>query len=295
MGNNFIFVKIGDSKEMKKVWVLLIFALFVTSPVVAQDRSLKIHFLDVGEGDSVLVEAPNGETVLIDAGNFITGLDVVKYLEKNNIYELDYLVFTHPHLDHIGGAFFVSQMLKVKNIYDNGENLNKIIESQDIYRWYYDLVRRSNKYSVLGAGDSLFLGSVELGILWPPRPLVFYDFNVNSLVIMVKYRDFRCLLAGDLTIPAEVELLKKKSLLKADILKVGHHGASDASSNDFLEEVSPKIAVISLDKDNIRGYPNSEVLMRLEKIGAKIYRTDKDGNVIVQIESDGRSAVKVEE
>jgi len=284
---------------MKKIWVLIILILpiplFSTFTTTAQSQPLKIHFLDVGEGDSILIETPNGKTVLVDTGNLITGLDVVRYLEKNNIYKLDHLIFTHPHLDHIGGAFSILQMLDVKNIYDNGEDLSKGHGLEDVYSWYSDLVRNSNKYSILEAEDSLSLDEVKLKILWPDKPFISSNFNVNSLVIMVKYRAFSCLLAGDLTSLAEAELLKKKNLLEAGILKVGHHGASDASSNDFLKEVSPKIAVISVDRDNFRGYPSLRVLTRLEEVGAKVYRTDKDGNIVIQVEDDGKVTVKVRE
>ena len=277
---------------MRKVWVLLIFASFIFSAAFADSQPLKIHFLDVGEGDSILIEAPNGETALIDAGNLITGLRVVKYLKKNNIYNLEHLIFTHPHLDHIGGAFFILQMMGIENVYDNGENLLALAKSSDVYRWYDDLVRESNKYGVLRAGDSLLLGEVKLKTLWSPRPLIFSDFNANSLVIMVEYKTFRCLLTGDLTIPAEAELLKKESYLRADVLKVGHHGFADASSEKFLKAVSPKIAVISVNKDNIRGYPSFEVLTRLKEMGARVYRTDENGNVVIQVGERGEIVVE---
>jgi len=273
---------------MKKAWILLIFASFIFSAAFADSQPLKIHFIDVGEGDSILIEAPNGETALIDAGNLITGSKVVRYLEKNNIYDLEHLIFTHPHLDHIGGAFFILQMVGVKDIYDNGENLLELAKRSDVYRWYDDLVRESSKYSVLEAGDSLLLGEVKLKVLWPPKPLIFSDFNTNSLVIMVEYKTFRCLLTGDLTFSAETELLKKESRLGADVLKVGHHGFADASSEEFLKAVSPKIAVISVNKDNIRGYPSGEVIERLEKINSEVYRTDINGDIIIQTKGDGK-------
>ena len=279
---------------MRKIWILLIFASFVISTAFADSSSLKIHFLDVGEGDSILIEAPNGETALIDAGNFITGLKVVKYLKKNTIYNLDHLIFTHPHLDHIGGAFFILQMMEVKNVYDNGEDLFELAKSSDIYRWYDDLARKSNKYNVLRDGDSLLLGEVKLKVLWPSKPLIFSDSNANSLVIMVEYRSFRCFLTGDLTFPAEAELLKKKNCLKADVLKVGHHGFIDASSEEFLKAVLPKIAVISVNKDNIRGYPSQGVVMRLKEMDVEVYRTDKDGNIVVCIEDNGKIVVEKE-
>lgn len=277
---------------MKKVWILFIFVLLTLS-TAAQSQPLQIHFLDVGEGDSILIVTPNGKTALIDGGNLVTGFRAAKYLKKKGINELDHLIFTHPHLDHIGGAFFILQMLDVKNTYDNGEDLSRIAKSEDIYRWYDDLVRKSNKYTVLKANDTILLDGVELEILWSRKPSFSSNFNVNSLVIMVQYGTFSCLLAGDSTSLTEAELLKKKSHLGADILKVGHHGASDASSEDFLRAVSPKIAVISVNENNIRGYPSQGVLTRLEEIGTKIYRTDKDGDIVVNIEDDGEVTVKV--
>jgi len=277
---------------LRKTWILLIFALFILSAAFADNQSLKIHFIDVGEGDSILIEAPDGETALIDVGNLITGLDVVKYLNKKNIYDLDHLIFTHPHLDHIGGAFFILQMIEVKNIYDNGEDLLALTKGSDIYRWYDDLVRKSNKYGVLEAGDSLLLGEVKLKVLWPPKPLIFSDFNANSLVIVVEYKAFRCLLTGDSTIPGEKELLENKNYIVADVLKVGHHGFVDASSKEFLKAVSPKISIISVNKDNIRGYPSEEVLTRLGKLGAKIYRTDKNGNIVIRVGERGEIVVE---
>ena len=294
MGDNFILVNLSNLKKMRKAWILLIFVSFIFSAAFADSRILKIHFLDVGEGDSILIEAPNGGIALIDAGNLITGSRVIEYLNKNNIYDLDYLIFTHPHLDHIGGAFPVLQMIEVKNIYDNGENLFALAKRSDTYRWYDDLVRKSNKYSALGAGDSLALGEVKLKVLWPPKPLIFSDFNTNSLIIVVEYRTFSCLLTGDLTSPAEAELLKKEGGLGADVLKVGHHGSADANSQEFLKAVSPKISVVSVNKDNIRGYPSSEVIQRLEKISSEVYRTDINGDIIIQTEGDGKIIIRKE-
>lgn len=286
-----------DVKRQKSngsVYFVILFSVFcLLFSGYCEPASLKIHFLDVGEGDSILIQTPASETVLVDTGNLITGLNIVNYLEKNNIYELDHLIFTHPHLDHIGGAFFILPMIEVINVYDNGQDLSKKIQDEDIYRWYNDLVRRSDKYSILGVGDDLLSGEVKLKILWPNRPFASSDFNVNSLVIMVEYKAFRCLLVGDLTALAEAELLEKKSSLKADILKVGHHGSGDASSQRFLSAVSPRIAIISVNKDNIRGYPSSEALKRLEKIGTRIYRTDRDGNIMATVGDNGKVRLKV--
>lgn len=280
---------------MKKILIFVLTAFFVSfaTCVFAQSAELKIHFLDVKEGDSILIQAPSGKTALIDAGNLISGFRVIKYLKKQNIRSLDYLILTHPHPDHIGGAFFVIPMLGVKFIYDNGQDLTGLAESNDLYRWYVELARGAKNYKALKAEDRLLLGEVVLSALWPPQPPAFSDFNANSLVLMLEYGEFRCLLAGDLTVPGEGKLLKQGADLKADVLKVGHHGADDASCEEFLRSVSPKIAIISADKENNRRYPSQEVIEKLQKIGAKIYLTDEDGDIVLRIFQNKKSETEI--
>ena len=272
-------------------YLTVTFLLFVLPSSAAE---LKIHFLDVGEGDSILIETPQGKTVLIDAGNLITGFKVAQYLKNKNINRLDHFIFTHPDPDHIGGVFFVLQMAKAGKIYDNGEDIAGIAQAQDLYRWYVGLVRKNENYSVLKEGDTISLDGVTFKVIWPYRPFIFSDFNANSLVIMVEYKNFRCLLAGDLTIRGEKELLKKGKNLDADILKVGHHGSDDASSQEFLEAVTPKIAIISVNEDNLRGYPSVEVLEKLKRLGSQLYRTDRYGNIVVNISEEGEITVITE-
>ncbi len=270
---------------MKKIRILIVFIFFISLFACAfgQEAKLKLHFIDVGEGDAILIELANGKTCLIDTGNLITGFKVVKYLEKRGVRDLDYLIFTHPDIDHIGGAFFILQMLKAKNISDNGQDLSEVTKYSDIYRWYADLVRKDKNYRSLKTKDILFLGDVTLRVLWPPQSLLLSDSNANSLVIMLEYGKFRCLLTGDLTILGERKLLEEKVDLKADVLKIGHHGASDANCQEFLKAVSPRVAILSVNRANIRGYPAEEAISRLRKLGIQLYRTDEDGDIILSI------------
>lgn len=281
---------------MKKIRVFILFVFFISLSVFlfAQEPDLKIHFIDAGEGDAILIEAANAETALVDAGNLITGFKVVEYLKEKDIQNIDYLIFTHPHPDHIGGAFWVAQMMDADKIYDNGDDLTEAGKLSDLYRWYEELVRTDKNYRVLKAKDILSLGEVILNVIWPPQPLPFSNFNANSLVIMVEYGEFRCLLTGDLTIQAERKLLEQSVGLKADVLKVGHHGASDASGEEFLKAVSPHLAVISVNKDNIHGYPSVSVLERLQNAGIEIYRTDKNGDILLTAQPDGQFNVETE-
>ncbi len=269
---------------MKRFWVLvlLLFAVPFLSSLASSDEAGRIHFIDVGEGDSILLEV-EGKSALIDTGNLISGPHLVKYLKEKGIEKLNYLILTHPHPDHIGGVFFILPALKVEKIYDNGQDLAGGRKTSAIYRWYEDLVRKRKNYAVLISGDSLTLGSLTLEVLWPPGVPTSSDFNAFSLVIMVKGGGFSCLLTGDLTAAGERELLIREVSLKADVLKVGHHGAEDATTEEFLEAVSAGIAVVSVDEDNFWGYPSARVLQRLKKAGVKVYRTDREGDIVLSI------------
>ena len=272
---------------MKKIAALFL-ALFIfsfLSTLASSDEAGRIHFINVGEGDSILLKN-QGKSALIDTGNLISGPRLVKYLKEKGVEKLDYLIITHPHPDHIGGVFFILPMLKVEKIYDNGQDLGGVRKTCAIYRWYEDLVRKRENYAVLISGDSLTVGDLALEVLWPLEPPTSSDFNAFSLVILVSHGSFSCLLTGDLTAPGERELLKRGVSLKADVLKVGHHGAEDATTEEFLEAVSPRMAVISVDEDNVWGYPSEKVLERLEKAGVKVYRTDRDGDIVLKISLD---------
>ena len=280
---------------MKKIRLFVLIAFYIFSPILAlaQGPGLRIHFIDVGEGDSIFVQAPDGETMLIDAGNLVTGFRVVRYLKQNGVRYLDYLIFTHPHPDHIGGAFFVLQMIDTGRVFDNGQDLSRAMKSIDTYRWYNEFVRGNENYDLLKAGDRLSLGKINFNVLRPAGPPPMVDFNANSLVMMLKYGKFRCLLTGDLTIVGERKLMHQDIDLRADVLKVGHHGAGNATSEEFLGRVSPRIAIISVDAGNIRGYPAKEVVARLMGAGVRVYRTDRDGNIILTVFQSEKGKPKI--
>jgi competence protein ComEC len=256
----------------KKILAIAFMVLLCFSTVQAAE--LKVFFLDVGEGEAVYLEAPGNKRMLIDSGNLITGHTVVTFLEERGVSEIDALIITHPHPDHMGGIFHILQDIKVKRRYDNGQTLKG---SNDIYRWYKELYRRNN-YKALKAGDQISEGDVLLEVLWPEA--LVSDLNTNSLVIKVTYGKTSFLLMGDANIEAERGLLKKGSGLASDAIKIGHHGAGDASSREFLSAVSPKFAVISIDKDNVRGYPDHLVLDRLKDMGIKPLITYRDDNIL---------------
>ena len=247
----------------------------------------------MGDGDAIFIQSPSQENCLIDTGNLITGFKVTKYLEQQGIDSLDHLIFTHSHLDHIGGAFFVLQMFDVKNVYDNGECLSESVDLQDIHSLYRVLLRTGGSYRSLNEGDAITLGAVKLNVLWPPKEFSDSGINANSIIIMVEYEGFSCLLTGDLINSVEKLLIEKEIILKADVLKVGHHGAADANSEEFLNKVSPGIAIISVGEENTRGYPSGDVIERINKSKIKLYRTDKDGDVLLNIYKEKPFNIKI--
>jgi len=279
-----------------KKYAVVIVVIFTLCNLIltAEAADLRIHFIDVEEGDSILIQTPNDKVVLVDTGNPITGHKVVEYLNQNDIDDLSYLILTHPHLDHIGGVFLVLQEKNLGKVCDNGQDLTEMKKTSEIYNYYEKLVREHNNYMVLSTNDEFTLDNVNFNILWPNEHLPLGDVNNHSLVIMVNFKKFRCLLTGDIGVSVEKELLKQNNNLKIDVLKIGHHGGSNTSCKEFLEKTFPKIAIITATKNPIDGYPAEEVLNRLETIGIKVYRTDKNGNILIEADGVNEPVVSIE-
>jgi competence protein ComEC len=277
---------------MYKIRTLLIFIifLFLSGSCLALE-AVRIDFIDVGDsGDAILIKTLDNNA-LIDSGGLLYGYGLMEYLGKHNAVKLDYFIITHPHLDHMAGAFFIIPRIAINQIYDNGQELS---DGDDIYRWYRKLVRTRGNYLSLKAGDRLKMGDVFLEVLWPDKPNITNSANANSLVIMLEYKDFRCLLAADLNNIGERQLLLKGLNLKSQILKLGHHGYFDATSKEFLEAVSPRCAIITVDANNIRGAPSEATLNLLKEKGIKLYRTDKNGHVVVLVDEKGNFRITTE-
>ncbi|HDL64350.1 MAG TPA: MBL fold metallo-hydrolase [Proteobacteria bacterium] len=243
--------------------------------------ALELHFIDVGYGDSILIKSPAGRYSLIDTGYPRASEALLNYLREQKVDTLDYLIMTHPHPDHLGAAVEVLNNFQVHNLRDNGQSIDQFDErlTQRMGNEYEKKFRGQPNYRTLTAGDSIKWGDIIMDILWPPIPLPSPDWNTNSMVIMLRYGKFRALLAADLNQRGEKELLKNKELsLRADLLKVGHHGAGDATGPEFIKAVSPKLAVISVGK-NPWSYPSPVVIRRLQEAGVKVFRTDRDGSI----------------
>ena len=280
------------NKKMKKnILFIIISGFFLLLTTIAAysnptaspvNNELAVHFLDVGQGDCTLILLPTGENILIDTGSPSAGPEIIRYLKSMDIKKIDHLIFTHSHDDHIGGIFSILSEFNVLNFYDNGFSNFK----STIYRDYITLIRRDlSKYNILQAGESLLFGKVRIDVLNPLLP-PSGDMNNDSLVLKLVYGKIKIFLAGDLGLLGERRLVKGRDELASQILKVAHHGENDASSDDFLKRVKPEIAIITVSTMNQYAQPHQNVLNRLAQVGARIYRTDINGNIIFRTDGN---------
>ncbi|WP_273852556.1 ComEC/Rec2 family competence protein [Guptibacillus spartinae] len=263
----------------------LLIVLQMPCKVTAQTNLVEVHFLDVGQADSILITFGE-ETMLVDAGDNADGKMVSEYLKKLGITQLDYIVATHPHHDHIGGMDDVIQNFEVDRVLmpdvsyptTHYKSLLKEIKKKEIP------IMNAHK------GVKIKLGRrVSVQVISPSENAEYEDFNDYSAVLMLKHEENRFLLMGDAGVEVEKQMLNrlKKKQLQNDVLKIGHHGAISATTDAFIKAVSPETAVISVGKDNRYHFPDHEVLQRLSGNDISILRTDQIGTIIAT--SDGKN------
>lgn len=251
----------------------------ITSAAPNKVDEMKVHFIDVGQGDSTLIIC--GEhSMLIDAGDDSKGTAIQNYLQKQKVEKLDYLVFTHPDADHIGGAPVIITKFDIDKVFmSNYEKDNKTYQ-----KLIQALDNKRLKYSTPKVGTQFSLGTATVTILAPNDE---YDNpNDSSIALLIQNGDNTFLFTGDAGEDAENDILDNKIDISADVYKVGHHGSRYSTSKDFFKAVNPTYAVISCGESNSYGHPHAETLNTLRAKGVKVYRTDEDGTIIAT--SDGK-------
>jgi len=257
--------------------------LLVGFSVAGTSGELIIHYLDLGQADSILLELPNNEIMLIDAGNNSDGQKLVNYLREQGIDTIDYLIGTHPHADHIGGLDDVIENFVIGRIY-----MPEVIHTTKTFEDVLLAVqRKGKKITPARTGVSIIDDPVLQIYFLSPINNNYKDLNHYSAVVKVDFLDKSFLFTGDAEKINEEEMIEKYGVrLKSHILKVGHHGSNTSTSEEFIEKVVPDYAVISVGKDNSYGHPSALVIQRLQNHGVKIYRTDLQGTIIAR--SDGQ-------
>ena len=278
----FYYIVIITILKNKKYLVILLGILIIHTNASKFKFNYNVTFLDVGQGDSLLLELPYDKgNILIDTGgtftlssNYISNNTIIPYLKSLGIKSLKYLIVTHGDYDHMGEAINQVNNFKVeKVIFNCGEfndlekELIKVLDKKKIK--YYSCIKELN---------------IDNNKLYFLNNKLYDNENDNSNVIYTELNNYKFLFMGDAGIEVEEDLIEKYKLQDIDVLKVGHHGSKTSSGKEFINEINPKYSIISVGKNNRYGHPNKEVLDNLKE--SKIYRTDKDGGVMFKIKNN---------
>lgn len=259
---------------------LLLLTLLLTGCAVPSEPSedigyLTVHYIDVGQADCMLLIA--GETtILIDGGNTDTALDVLSYLQRHGVEELDLMVNTHPHGDHLGGLPTVLAEIPTETIWST----TKEYDSYTFDRFCYFADQQDTLIQVPAPGTTYKEGALSVTVLGPLGSN-YSDLNDTSLVLMVEFGQRKFLFTGDMEAYAERELVHANVDLEADVLKVGHHGSYSSTSQIFLNAVDPEYSIISCGRDNEYGHPHDAPVNRLNQADVTLFRTDLMGSIVV--------------
>lgn len=243
----------------------------VSTTVVSSDSKLQIYYFDVGQADSSLIIA-NDKTMLIDCGNNEDGPLLVNYIQALGIQKIDYLIGTHPHEDHIGGMDDIINNLDIGTIYmpdvtTNTNTFESVLEA---------ISNKALTISTCNIGDTFVLGD-GIATIMSVSNEDESDLNLNSIVIRFVFGNQSFLFMGDAEEKNEAEITWPAT----DVIKIGHHGSDTSTSEKFINAVKPKVAIISVGKDNTYNHPSSDVISRLQKLGTTIYRTDESGTILL--------------
>lgn len=245
---------------------------------------LKVHYLDVGQGDSIFIELPNNETMLIDAAESYQSENIINYLKNLNYQKIDYVIGTHPHTDHIGGLKDIINTFEIGKIY-----MPKVVSTTKTYESLLMAIKDKNlKINTAKAGTSIIdTDTLKINIL-APNNSIYTELNNYSVVTKITYGTTKFLFMGDAEKLSENEI---KENVTADVIKIGHHGSNTSSSIDFIKKVNAKYGIISVGLNNKYNLPKEETITNWKNSGTKIYLTSTNGTI--RASSDGTN-IKIE-
>jgi len=284
----FVSIILNNMKKAKSaISILLLIAAFdvfvwYSIALGGVDGNLRLYYLNVGQGDGQLIKLPGGAKFLIDGGPNSGVINQLAGDLSNFDRYIDLVIVTHTDADHLSGLLDVVRRYKVGAVIWNGRE-----GETDVWRSFVKAVNdKKIPVIVLGEGDKISYGESKLDILAPAPEFLSGASNEAAIITMLTSKNIKALFTSDATPEVEARLVQKYDI-KADILKVAHHGSRFSSTADFLNAVKPKVSVIQVGKNNY-GHPTAEVLARLKDIGSSLYRNDINGAVEILV--DGKSA-----
>lgn len=260
---------------------LVVSNMFISN---ANTQQLEVHHINVGQGESIYIELPDGSDVLIDAGKSNYGSTVVNYLkEQEKNIDIEYLIATHPDADHIGGMSEVFKQLNVKNfIYPTDA-------PHDTKTWQNVLSLADSEGCTIKdstPGTTFNIGGATMKFIQPS--VDYRDNNDDSVVTYLEYKDVNFMFTGDIEAEAEKDMVAQNLVIDVDFMSVPHHGSKGSSTEAFLAKAKPEYAIVSVGADNSYGHPSADALNRYNAIGSKVYRTDQLGDIVIK--TDGNTA-----
>lgn len=244
-----------------------------------QDQSLTVHYLDVGQGDSILIELPNKELMLIDGAEAKESDKIINYIKKEEYSKIDYVIATHPHADHIGGLANIIGSFEIESVY-----MPKAVSTSKTYEnLLKTIANKGLKVKSAKAGVKIIDEENYKVEMIAPNKDSYKNLNNYSVVLKITYGNRELLFMGDAEEESEKEITAD---VKSDVIKIGHHGSNTSSSIDFVRRVNPEYAIISVGENNKYNHPNLEIINRWQSLGATIFRTDINGTIIVT--TDGK-------
>lgn len=269
---------------MKKFFSIFFTIIFSISLVgCANNENLVVDYVDVNQGDSIIIKTPDNYTMLVDSGDKDYYRNVKRDLVKNHIKRINYIVASHSDSDHLGSMDEVIEKENVDALILSKDNNLKPELSEVIN------AAKSKHIPILRAesGDRIKLGKNVYVYFLSPKTISTTDANKNSLVMLVKYLNYNLLLTGDADKDNERQVIKDYNLPHINILKAGHHGSKTSTSEELLKVTRPDIAIISCGLNNRYNHPSSDTMNLLQKYRVKIYRTDKQGSLRFTLNKDG--------
>lgn len=275
----------NTTKKISNLLLLLLFLNIVSWYYIVQTRrnaTNTINFIDVGQGDSTLIQTDNNHQIIIDGGPDNSIINQIRHIIPINDKNIELIILTHPHDDHLDGIMELMNYYHIHHIiYTDIDN------NEDKYQYFKNQMKEKKISTTIANSQLIKIDNIEIKLLYPFQSISkqsFEDENESSIALKITSPRTSILITGDLSSKIEQKIMEKYYHdLNVDILKIGHHGSKTSTSNDFLIVTSPKSAIISCGQDNSFGHPAPETLDKLTQQDIEIHRTDLEGNISLEI------------